>query len=145
MESALNENETEIVDLWNIMFRVHNRIKRDIMINLREKGLRPIYLKILYTVHNSESIPLHQIAEENDVTPAWITNTVNKMERDGLIRKERNKDDHRYIKAIITESGKKILMEAMCTYTSSIKENLKVLSASQKRQLVRILNLMDSK
>lgn len=145
MESALNEDEGEIVELWNIMFRVHNKIKKDIMSNLRESGIKPIYLKILYTIYNSGSVPLHQIAEENDVTPAWITNTVNRMEMEGLIRKERNETDHRYIRAIITQEGKRILKEAMCSYTSSIKENLRKLSPAQKKQLIKILNLMDSK
>jgi len=67
--------------------------------------------------------------------PHSILVIVNRMEKDGLITKERGKDGKGRTKIVITEKGRQAYEK--CLKWDSIKETLSVLSAAEKDQLFR--------
>ena len=52
------------------------------------------------------SLPLGKIGERLQVHPASITNTIDRLERDGYVRREPHADDRRAVLAVLTDEGR---------------------------------------
>ncbi|GII91294.1 MarR family winged helix-turn-helix transcriptional regulator [Sinosporangium siamense] len=67
---------------------------------------------VLLTFSKSGSLPLSKIGERLMVHPTSVTNTVDRLERAGLVRRMRNPRDGRGVLAEITDRGREIVRVA---------------------------------
>ena len=58
------------------------------------------------------SLPLGKVGERLQVHPASVTNTIDRLERDGLVRREPHPDDGRTRLAVITDEGRDLVERA---------------------------------
>jgi len=58
------------------------------------------------------ALPLGKIGQRLQVHPASVTNTVDRLERDGLVRRRPHPDDRRGTLAAITDEGRRVAQEA---------------------------------
>lgn len=78
-----------------------------------ERALRPLGLSfaryealMLLSFTRTGSLPLSKIGERLLVHPTSVTNTVDKLEQQGLVRRERHPSDRRTTLATITPDGR---------------------------------------
>jgi DNA-binding MarR family transcriptional regulator len=64
---------------------------------------------VLLTFSRAGSLPLSTIGERLMVHPTSVTNTVDRLERAGLVRRRRNPRDGRGVLAEITEAGREVV------------------------------------
>jgi DNA-binding MarR family transcriptional regulator len=64
---------------------------------------------VLLTFSRTGSLPLSTIGERLMVHPTSVTNTVDRLERAGLVRRRRNPRDGRGVLAEITEAGREVV------------------------------------
>lgn len=55
------------------------------------------------------ALALGKIGERLDVHPASVTNTISKLEADGLVRRSKHPEDGRTVLASITDRGREVL------------------------------------
>ncbi|WP_184756075.1 MarR family winged helix-turn-helix transcriptional regulator [Streptosporangium album] len=67
---------------------------------------------VLLTFSKSGALPLSRIGERLMVHPTSVTNTVDRLERAGLVRRMRNPRDGRGVLAEITEEGRGVVDRA---------------------------------
>lgn len=67
---------------------------------------------VLLTFSREGSLPLSKIGERLMVHPTSVTNTVDRLERAGLVRRMRNPKDGRGVLAEITDAGREIVRRA---------------------------------
>ncbi|WP_433253227.1 MarR family winged helix-turn-helix transcriptional regulator [Streptosporangium sp. CA-135522] len=67
---------------------------------------------VLLTFSKTGALPLSRIGERLMVHPTSVTNTVDRLERAGLVRRMRNPHDGRGVLAEITERGREIVGRA---------------------------------
>ncbi|MFJ2031266.1 MarR family winged helix-turn-helix transcriptional regulator [Streptosporangium sp. NPDC087985] len=67
---------------------------------------------VLLTFSKTGALPLSRIGERLMVHPTSVTNTVNRLERAGLVRRLRNPRDGRGVLAEITERGRGVVSQA---------------------------------
>ncbi|GGO19468.1 MarR family transcriptional regulator [Microbispora bryophytorum] len=67
---------------------------------------------VLLTFSRAGSLPLSKIGERLMVHPTSVTNTVDRLERAGLVRRMRNPRDGRGVLAEITDEGRTIVRRA---------------------------------
>ncbi|GAB2485044.1 MarR family transcriptional regulator [Streptosporangium sandarakinum] len=67
---------------------------------------------VLLTFSRTGSLPLSKIGERLMVHPTSVTNTVDRLERAGLVRRMPNPRDGRGVLAEITDRGREIVEEA---------------------------------
>ncbi|MFF5209723.1 MarR family winged helix-turn-helix transcriptional regulator [Streptosporangium sp. NPDC000396] len=67
---------------------------------------------VLLTFSKTGALPLSRIGERLMVHPTSVTNTVDRLERAGLVRRMRNPRDGRGVLAEITDRGRKVVSEA---------------------------------
>ncbi|GHH68017.1 MarR family transcriptional regulator [Streptosporangium violaceochromogenes] len=67
---------------------------------------------VLLVFSRTGALPLSKIGERLMVHPTSVTNTVDRLERAGLVRRMRNPRDGRGVLAEITERGREVVAEA---------------------------------
>jgi DNA-binding MarR family transcriptional regulator len=67
---------------------------------------------VLLTFSRSGALPLSRIGERLMVHPTSVTNTVDRLERAGLVRRRRNPRDGRGVLAEITDRGREVVAQA---------------------------------
>ncbi|RCG31072.1 MarR family transcriptional regulator [Sphaerisporangium album] len=67
---------------------------------------------VLLTFSRTGSLPLSRIGERLMVHPTSVTNTVDRLERAGLVRRMRNPKDGRGVLAEITDKGRELVARA---------------------------------
>jgi DNA-binding MarR family transcriptional regulator len=68
-----------------------------------------------------------------------LTRLVDRMEGEGLLRRERCEDDARGYHALITEAGRELFARARRTHLEGVRERfLEHLSAAELRQLAEV-------
>lgn len=67
---------------------------------------------VLLTFSKSGALPLSRIGERLMVHPTSVTNTVDRLERAGLVRRMRNPRDGRGVLAEITSQGREVVSAA---------------------------------
>jgi DNA-binding MarR family transcriptional regulator len=67
---------------------------------------------VLLTFSGSGALPLSKIGERLMVHPTSVTNTIDRLERQGYVRRRPNPSDGRGVLAEITESGREVVESA---------------------------------
>ncbi|MBP2705224.1 MarR family transcriptional regulator [Microbispora sp. RL4-1S] len=67
---------------------------------------------VLLTFSRTGALPLSKIGERLMVHPTSVTNTVDRLERAGLVRRMRNPKDGRGVLAEITDQGREVVRRA---------------------------------
>jgi DNA-binding MarR family transcriptional regulator len=90
-------------------------------------SLSTTQVKSLFCIVENERMSSKKLAEVLDVTPANVTGIVDRLMRQGLVRRVENKQDRRVVFLEATAEGKKLLenLEQMATeHTSKILSTL---------------------
>lgn len=75
-------------------------------------------------------------------TTANITLTIDKLEKKGLVRRERNLEDRRYYAVHLTEEGQRLISEVFPRVKQRIVENMTTLSESELSEFSRMCKLL---
>jgi DNA-binding MarR family transcriptional regulator len=82
------------------------------------------------------------LATELDVTPAVVTGLVDRLERDGLVRRRSNRSDRRVIHVAVTEAGARALADAERHLTGRIARSVMQLAQDDQAVLRRTVELL---
>ena len=72
---------------------------------LAEQGLTHAGLMALHELGQSQPLPVLELASRCQVTPQTMTRTLDRLERDGLVRRERAAGDRRRLDVTRTDTG----------------------------------------
>lgn len=87
------------------------------------------------------SLPMGKIGERLQVHPTSVTNTIDRLERDGLVRRIPHPEDRRAVLAEITAPGRRVAHEA-AQALAEIEFGLRGLDPAQTRRLERDLRAL---
>jgi MarR family 2-MHQ and catechol resistance regulon transcriptional repressor len=74
-----------------------------------------------------------------------MTTVVDNLEKRGLVRRERDKNDRRMIIVYLTEAGSELISKVLPQHVSAIKEQFQVLSAEEHILLGNLLRKLGKK
>lgn len=104
--------------------------------------------KISYTKFNvlvllykgpSEGMMLSDIGNQMLVTKSNITGLIDRLEKQGLIRRVRHREDRRKILAVITPKGAEFTEKIIAKYKVWVKTVMKILDEKEKDELISVL------
>jgi DNA-binding MarR family transcriptional regulator len=87
-------------------------------------------------------VTIGQLAQAEQVSPPTMTRMLVGMERDGLLKRERDRDDGRVIWIRATPKGARILQEGRRRRVEALAGELKDLSAAELTLLLRAAETM---
>lgn len=107
---------------------------------LDEVGLSLAKAKLLRHLHQSkEALPLGALAERNSCVKSNVTQLMDRMEAEGLVRRIPDPDDRRSVRAQITVEGRRKYEAASRIVATAEGEVLQGFSAAERQQLVEFL------
>jgi DNA-binding MarR family transcriptional regulator len=103
-----------------------------------EKHIRPGMGPVLYTLFENDNLIIKEIAQNTMLKYSTLTGTLEKMERIGLITRNRSKKDGRAIRIKLTEQG--------CSLKPELLKFSKHINTVIKKHLTEedVVRLMDS-
>lgn len=91
----------------------------------------------------TEGVTLAELARRCMVAPTVITGIVDRLERQGLIRREADARDRRINRLVLTDAGAEVGIAIEAALRAEVEEQLKGLTAAELAELGRGLELLD--
>ena len=88
---------------------------------------------------HTDGIPQHELARAMHISPASVTNMLQRMERDGWITRERDREDQRVVRVFITRQAKELRRDAGRAFRAMEEELSAVYTETEKLTLHRLL------
>jgi DNA-binding MarR family transcriptional regulator len=108
----------------------------------RQHGLTGPQVTALKILEGLGQLSLSELSARMSAKNSTITGIVDRMERDGLVRRERSEDDRRVVHIRATDRGRAIAAAVPVTAMEMFGRALRSLSARDRRELTRILLLL---
>jgi DNA-binding MarR family transcriptional regulator len=132
----------EELGAWRGLLRVHARLTRALDAELAsEHGLPLSSYEVLLFLADAPGgqMRMSELADGVLLSRSGLTRLVDRMERDGLLRRERCADDARGFLATITPKGRTLFARARRTHLDGVRERfLSQLSPEEQRTLAEL-------
>ncbi|KYF89892.1 MarR family transcriptional regulator [Sorangium cellulosum] len=102
-------------------------------------GLTGPQLTILKLLESFQDLSLSTLSERIRAQNSTVTGIVDRMEREGLVRRERSKADRRVVHIRLSEKGARLAREIQVEPMEIFRSALLGLSSTDLRDLLRIL------
>ena len=108
-ELHLENESAERIDLLRVVAREYGEAVGIIdALRIRgwsEDGLTIPQMRLLWTLRDEDGLPVGALAEHLGVNPSTITGHVDRLVRQGLVRREEDAGDRRIVRNYLTEEG----------------------------------------
>jgi DNA-binding MarR family transcriptional regulator len=132
----------EELGAWRGLLRVHSRLTKALDADLARAHGIPLssYEVLLFLADAPDGrLRMAELADGVLLSRSGLTRLVDRMERDGLLRRERCEDDARGYHALITDKGRELFGHARRTHLDGVRERfLSHLSPDELRTLARL-------
>jgi DNA-binding MarR family transcriptional regulator len=139
---AWRELTPEQLAAWSGFLLGHAQIVRALDAELEEEHGLPLSsydVLIQLSLAPGRRLRMFELAEAVVLSRSGLTRMVDRLERDGLVERERGEVDPRQMYARLTDRGFEVLADATPTHVAGIKERfLERLSDEQTKQLASI-------
>lgn len=102
-------------------------------------GLTGPQLTIVKLLESLGDLSLSSLSERIRAQNSTVTGIIDRMEREGLVRRERSTSDRRVVFIRLSDKGQKLAREIEVEPLEIFRQALLALSASDQRDLLRIL------
>ena len=125
--------------LWVRLNMTFQLIYHEIQKTLKKESLTLPQLDILVCLGRAEGLTLGEIGERLMVTGGNITGVMDRLEKSGYVYRDRDKDDRRVIRAMLTPKGILLHKDILPIFQKKWKEIVGILSPEEQRLLNRLL------
>lgn len=131
---------------WQALLHAHNHVTTVLDQELRaEHGLSIGDYDVLLRLARAPDrcLRMTELAERVMLSPSGLTRVVDRLERDGLVRRDRIEKDARVMMATLTDRGRDALRRAARTHVRGIREHFTSrLSETQLRNVGAALEVI---
>jgi len=115
-----------------------HRLRNQANERLRECGLSLARLKVMDSLE-AQPRRMREVSDALGVVPRTLTDTVDGLETEGLVRREEDPEDRRATLLRLTEPGRERLHAARALLDSGNRARTSRLSAAEREQLLALL------
>jgi DNA-binding MarR family transcriptional regulator len=126
----------QIVETIIYLYTESRRLTKGIA---REVGLTGPQLSVLKLLESFQDLSLSSLSERIRAQNSTVTGIIDRMEREGLVCRERSKTDRRVVYIKLTDKGEKLARQIRVEPLEIFRSALTSLTASDQRDLLRIL------
>lgn len=128
------------VRAWVRIMRIYNRIDRRSADGMRAWGLSPARFDIINHAGLNEGATQQELADALLVTKGNVTQLLESLERDGLIRREKC---GRMKRVYLTDAGREARERAMTSHLQTLTGAMDGLTPDEQQTLVRLLRKLE--
>jgi MarR family 2-MHQ and catechol resistance regulon transcriptional repressor len=104
----------------------------------KEFGLTESQLAVLEVVFHLGPLPQGEVCRKILRSGSNVTTVVDNLERDGLVRRERDRTDRRIQIIHLTEKGRELLARALPVHVDRVTRTMAALDPDEQRELGRL-------
>jgi len=124
---------------------------RSVPLLVRQRGrqslagleVTPPQFNALMDIARSGPLTMGDLCQHLYLASSTVTDLVDRMERAGLVERERDAVDRRVIRLHLTERGRAVIDQVMAARSAYLREVLRRMSAEDRRAVVRALRLIE--
>lgn len=135
----MTRKEADRLQLWREIATAWRMITREAEKNFSPLGICTTEFKILKILEEEGFTPMSRLSDACVLTQPAITSFVDKLESQGIVRRERDLEDRRVIRIAMTKKGQLLLRQGMRTYSRFVECILSDISDSE---LLKLSNTM---
>ncbi len=107
------------------------RLARELRKETEQLGITARQATFLWLVKRSPGLSLAELASEEGISPPAMSGHVDRLERAGLIERERSQDDRRRVGLKLTEEGERLMRRIRARRTTWLADRLRTLDSSE--------------
>jgi len=139
-EKSRGPDPEDLEETFNTFRRVMGSMHRRFRSNMTDHGVTPSQFLVMKMLGSRGRMGTKEIAELLDVTPGNVTGIIDRLERDGLVYRNRGSQDRRTIHIRLTEAGSEKMEELIRSGTACFSEMFEGWSDDDLKQLRNLLN-----
>jgi len=128
--------------LWQVLARAHAAVARHVEASLSCNDLTPGEFGVLEALLPSGRLLLGELQRKTLVSSGGVTFLVDRLERRGLVARERCQEDRRAIYAVLTPIGEAMIQSVHPTHSEAIGHALSGLSGFETAQVTQLLGAL---
>ena len=125
---------------WLLVGRVDAKCQHLLTVGLRELDLSVAKYEVLPAVYRDEGLSQQSLARRLLVAKSNVTVLSQRLEADGLIRRERDPEDGRGYCVFLTDTGQEIVEQAVQLHAEVVELMAKGLTSQQAEMLDKIMS-----
>ena len=129
-------------ELIEVMFNISRVMKEQMSFKNHLMELSVLQIQTLIFLKNSEKVSMSDIADYLHIELPSATSLVNKLSRQKLVTRKTDKEDKRFVRITITDSGKSLLDQAITERKTKLQNALSNLSETEKSELLQLLSTL---
>lgn len=134
-----SEDRDRALRLWIALARCYATFSRAVSCKIGEYGLTAPQFGVLEALYHLGPLALGELAGKLLVTGGNVTYVMDRLEDQGLVRRERSPQDRRVIQAKLTEKGYDLMAEVFPGHGAFIEELASHLDAAEQDVLKGLL------
>jgi len=131
--------------IWTRLAFTFNLIYQSVVEEFKKENITIPQFEIIACLNRKNGLTLSEIADRLLVTSGNITGIVDRLEREGIVFREREVKDRRVIRAKLTAKGAKIYKKIIPIYKKKVSEILQILTKDEMRSLQHFLKKIGNK
>jgi MarR family 2-MHQ and catechol resistance regulon transcriptional repressor len=133
------EEERRALDVFIKLIRAAESVGERVGRSIAASGLTPSQFGVLETLYHLGPQMIGQLADKHLKSPNNFTTVVDNLEKQGLVRRERNTEDRRVVHVHLTEPGRQKIAEVFPGHVQAIVAEMQILSPEEQEQLGALL------
>lgn len=141
------ELDTSPLDVLARLHRTFLRYNTRITASIERHGLSVAGFDVLTALRRSGEpyrLTAGQLADSGLVSSAGVTLRIDRLEKDGLIVRERDADDRRVVYSRLTDHGLATVDTVFAEHLDNERRMLDAMSPAERRQLARLLRKLET-
>ena len=134
-----NDDEERALRVWITLARGYLSFSRAVSGKVAEYGLTTPQFGVLEALYHVGPLSLGELADKLLVTGGNVTYVMDRLEEQGLVRRERSEADRRVVLARLTPEGRRLLADVFPGHAEFVAELCSVLEADEQDELRTLL------
>src|SRR3954451_11879459 len=118
--------ENDALDVWRAFLTAHAHVTRAISRDLAEAGLPDLsWYDLLWALYRQPErrLRINELAREVVLSPTAMSRFVDRVEKEGYVRREPDPRDRRALQIVLTDAGIELLQKMWPIYRAGIEEH----------------------
>lgn len=137
-KKASGKKEERILDAYIKFSRAATSLENQLSRSLVEKGLTLSQFSVMEVVHHLGPLNQKDIAEKILTSNSNLVTVIDNLEKNELVRRERDRIDRRNFIVHLTDKGKKVITELFNSHVQLIIDRFSVLNAHETETLGKL-------
>ncbi len=130
--------EVRALDAYIKLTRAAESVSDRVNRHLNDYGLTPSQFGVLEALYHLGTLSQVEVAHKLLLSTGNITTVLQNLQKCGLIERQRDPDDQRYVRVSLTAKGRARVTEVLPAHVATIVEDLSILAPAEQETLAHL-------